>query len=276
MYAITAKVLLILAVLPGIFFMYQVYKLDKIEKEPMGLILKLIVGGIICVVPAFILELIGGLIIEGIYSPLVYSLVENFIVVACVEEGCKMAALHICSWKDKEFNYRFDAIVYAVAVGVGFAISENVSYAFSYGFYNTLFRAVTAIPAHVIFAIFMGHFYGAAKQAYEQGNMAGKRNSMLAAFFVPVVLHGCYDFIASSGSAILTLVFFVFIVALDFVAYKKIKIYSSEDEQIVFEPEEMEAPTVDLGVAPSSVVVEDTLSDAEKAIADLENKYNNM
>ena len=33
--------LLLLALLPPIFLMYRVYKADKVEKEPVGLVLKL-------------------------------------------------------------------------------------------------------------------------------------------------------------------------------------------------------------------------------------------
>ena len=48
-------------------------------------------------------------------------------------------------------------------VALGFAAFENVKYVYSYGFATGLVRAVTAVPGHAIFGVFMGYFYGYAK-----------------------------------------------------------------------------------------------------------------
>ena len=42
--------------LPAIILLIYVYKMDRVEKEPVGLILKLVIFGAICTVPAGILE----------------------------------------------------------------------------------------------------------------------------------------------------------------------------------------------------------------------------
>lgn len=52
-------------------------------------------------------------------------------------------------------------------IALGFAVLENISYSIGYGWGTALIRAVTAVPGHACFGVFMGAFYGFAKQ-YER------------------------------------------------------------------------------------------------------------
>ena len=74
-----------------------------------------------------------------------------------------MIALATQTWKNPNFNFKYDGIVYAVFVGMGFAIFENIKYVLEYGLLTGILRAMTAIPGHCAFAIIMGTFYGSAK-----------------------------------------------------------------------------------------------------------------
>lgn len=247
------RMLFNLAVFPGIFLLYKVYKLDKIEKEPIGLILKLLVGGILTIPFAAGAESLFGGILEELFDveSLAFIFLENYLVVALAEEGFKKIALKLFSWKNKEFNYTFDGIVYAVSVSMGFAIVENIMYVFDDGITTALLRMVTAVPAHAIFAIFMGFYYGLAKKAEphtrvtmvesEEGitevpEQIGDRKLMKRykrlALWVPVFLHGTYDFCASLGTVASFIAFVVFVVVLDIVALKKIKKSSADDTAI--------------------------------------------
>ena len=78
------------------------------------------------------------------------------IFVGLIEEGSKFFFLYRFTWKDKAFNYRFDGIVYAVFVSLGFAALENVFYVFNYGTGVALQRALLTIPGHMSFAVYMG------------------------------------------------------------------------------------------------------------------------
>jgi hypothetical protein len=60
------RLLIILASLPGILLIAYVYKQDKIEKEPKGLLIKLMLFGVLSIIPAVIAELIGGAILFAI------------------------------------------------------------------------------------------------------------------------------------------------------------------------------------------------------------------
>ena len=51
----------------------------------------------------------------------------------------------------------------------------------------------------------------------------------IAAFLIPVIIHGAYDFIATSENEILICLFFVYIVLLDITAIRSLRRYSKND-----------------------------------------------
>ncbi|MGI6722436.1 MAG: PrsW family intramembrane metalloprotease [Anaerovoracaceae bacterium] len=226
-------VLLAAALIPPLFLIFQVYRIDRVEKEPLGLLIKLFIFGAIAVVPAVLLEMLGtDILLDGLFSgsgTLVRRIVENFIVVALVEEGCKRFFLKRGSWRHPAFDYCFDAIVYSVVVSLGFAALENIGYVFQYGLQVAAMRAVTSIPGHCIFGIFMGHYYGMARMADAWGDKKRSRSMLRKSLWVPVFLHGFYDFTASMDNSIVTIVFFVYLVVLDIVAIRSIRRYSRQD-----------------------------------------------
>lgn len=229
-------ILLIAAIVPPLFLMVQIYRMDKIEREPVGLIVKLFLFGVLSVIPTAFVESAGdAFVMQGLFggSQSAFArLIEYFLLVALVEEGFKYLFLKIGSWNNKNFDYCFDAVVYAVAVSLGFALFENIGYVSQFGIQVAGMRAITAIPGHCIFGIFMGHYYGLAKMAEVDGNHAVKKSMLRKALWVPVLLHGFYDFAASSGTEIMLLVFFAFIIIVDVIAYRRIKAYAASDTKV--------------------------------------------
>ena len=217
--------LLLVAVAPAAFLLYQVYKCDPVEKEPTKLLVILLVLGAVSTIPAMILEGIGfDTILSGWHGgKYSYLFVSNFIVIALVEEGCKFIFLNIKTWKNSAFDYIFDGIVYAVFVSLGFAIAENILYVFQYGLGTGILRAFTAIPGHCLFAVFMGYFYGQAKYADAHGLSGAKVLNLFSALAVAVLLHGTYDFLASLDNAGYLLGFYAFLIAVAIVGYKLVK-----------------------------------------------------
>ena len=224
-----------LAIIPGIILLVYVYRHDTIEKEPAGLIIKLLFFGVLSALAASVIELIGGYILGAIFysDSLIYRVIMYFIVVAGSEEGMKYLFTKWGSWKDRAFNYRFDGIIYAVSVALGFAVFENILYVTEYGFQTALVRAVTAVPGHTVFGLFMGYFYGNAKLCEASGNTAGMKNRLKMAILVPLILHGIYDFFATDQSILAGIIFDIFVVALDIIAIKRLKRSSAEDVRIV-------------------------------------------
>ena len=59
---ITAAMLIpaVLAIVPAVFLLIKVYRADKLDKEPKGLLVSLVFLGILSTFAALITELIGG------------------------------------------------------------------------------------------------------------------------------------------------------------------------------------------------------------------------
>ena len=161
-----------------------------------------------------------------------HTIVMAFLVVAVAEEGAKFLFLYWRTWRDPNFNYRFDGIVYAVFVSLGFAAFENISYVMGYGLTTAIARALLAIPAHMGFAVFMGYFYSRAKKCADEGNMRGKRRNLSAALLVAVLLHGFYDACALLGTLLSALVFLAFVVAMYILVIRLVKRESRGDEPV--------------------------------------------
>ena len=100
-----------------------------------------------------------------------------------------------------------------------------------YGFGTALVRAVTAVPGHACFGVFMGAFYGMARRYANYGYERASKNCCRLAVLVPMVLHGIYDFIASSEDAS-EWVFLIFVAALFFVTSRMVKRLSQTDRYI--------------------------------------------
>ena len=221
------------AVIPAILLIIYIYKKDKVEKEPPALIIALVVLGVVSTFGAIVTETIGQLILRPFsYYPTVgYMIVLNFIVVGLSEEGFKFLLMKLPTWRNPAFNYRFDAIVYAVCVSLGFALFENINYVMQYGMATAAVRAVTAVPGHACFAVFMGIWYGQAKICASRGDRAGARRNQLLAVIVPTIVHGAYDFIATIGGG-LTVAFVAFVIVMFIVAFRLVRAGSITDAPI--------------------------------------------
>ncbi len=227
-------ILTYIALIPPIILMWLIYKQDLVESEPIGLVLQMFLLGCLVPVIVFLVDLPFTILVSFFGSGLLYHAAYYFIKVALVEEGGKMLMLRLRIWNNKEFNYRFDGIVYSVAVSIGFAAIENLMYVFNYGILTGLMRAVTAIPAHTMFSIFMGYYLGEAKYytVLRKKELAkrNKRNALL----VPVLLHGAYDFIATIQIPVFSLIFWIFVAVTDILAISKVISYARKDKALVF------------------------------------------
>ena len=212
--------LLLIAIAPVVIILFYVYFRDKYEKEPVKLLVKAIAAGALSVLPIILVEtfLTGFYTMEdGLFGAFWHA----FVVAGFTEELFKFLALYLLIWKNPNFNEKFDGIVYAVFVSLGFAMVENIMYVTGYGFDVGLKRAWTAVPAHAIFGITMGYYFGIAHM-YEEL----RKKYLLRALLVPILLHGIYDFILMSGLPALLALFIPFLIYLYFSGLKKMKVIS--------------------------------------------------
>ena len=183
--------LMFIALLPAVVLVVYICHKDRTEKEPPALLAKLLGYGALSCLPAIVVELILSAIIEQLHVRNAYLgyFLEAFVVAGLTEETCKFLFLRT-TWRSPAFDYQFDAIVYAVMVALGFAAFENVKYVYSYGFATGLVRAVTAVPGHAIFGVFMGYFYGYAKLSDYWGRDDDRKAYLALSVVVPVLMHG--------------------------------------------------------------------------------------
>lgn len=211
-----SEFLIAISILPVVLINNYIYNKDK-EKEPKKLLKKLTIGGVlscfgVLAISAF-LPLISPIFgVEDTSTLNNFELAINvFIGVALVEEFCKFIFVYWFSYNQKEFDYIYDMIVYAVYVSLGFALFENILYVITGGLTTGLVRAFTAVPMHASMGVLMGHFLGEAK--YNELNNKSGLSYKLLALFVPTLVHGAYDYSAFQGSwALLIMVLVVFVI----------------------------------------------------------------
>ena len=249
------------ALIPAVTLCIYVFKKDRVEKEPIGLLLGLLfLGGLICF-PAAEIEGVLFELFDMIFSPFtvvyegelyllgtafkIYNACKYFIGVALVEEGLKFLVLFLVTRKNKNFNSLFDGLIYAVFVSLGFAALENVFYVVENGWINAFMRAVMSVPGHMFFAVLMGyyyslwHMYEKAKQQECSLKQAGLINRgsiefsgttyLLFSLLVPILAHGLYDYCCTLGTVLATISLYAFIIFLYFYCFRKIKNMSKGD-----------------------------------------------
>ena len=244
-------VLTLLAVIPSVFLLIKVYQADKVEKEPAPLLFKLFIKGLesaffAAVVEALLINfglntLVHLGLIEGEGSFL-YHAIEAFLIVAVAEEGFKYYFLKKTTWNHPAFDYRFDAVVYAVFVSLGFATIENILYVWGSqiesgtGLQLSVYRGVLSVPAHCVFAVAMGIHYGAAKYAQGHEQFDLEEAGLRKAFLVPVLMHGFFDFALMMNQPLYTGLFFLFVILADYRALKAVGRASQTDTRVYKSP----------------------------------------
>lgn len=182
--------LVILAVLPGLLVCGAVYWADKYEREPLVPLVLCFGLGAGITFPAIYLEKMAIKWVGEIGQDPVLTFLLAFGAIAPVEEILKWLALLLGAFIWRFFNEPFDGIVYSVMIAMGFATVENLIYIDLFGHETAVLRSVTAVPAHLVFAIALGYYAGLAKF-----NPKERTHLLLRGLLVAILLHGTYDFL---------------------------------------------------------------------------------
>lgn len=210
--------LILIAIAPVAIIAFYVWYRDHYEREPLAMVLKAMAAGVLIVLPVIVVENFLARMGESL-TGLLSVAYTAFVVAGFTEEFFKYLVLYFLIWKSRDFNDKYDGIVYATFISLGFAGMENVMYVLESGLTTGIMRAVTAVPAHAIFGITMGFYFGLAK-FYN----ARQKEFKAKALWLPVVLHGVYDFILMTGIAWLWIVFVGFVIYLYISGLKRMKI----------------------------------------------------
>ncbi len=228
--------LLFASVLPVVILALYIYNKDK-DKEPIGLLIKLFIGGVgslfITVVFSMILGNFFPIILADTSTLSFTQLIFHvFFGVALIEEFSKWLILYHTSYNHYEFDQVFDMVVYSAFVALGFACFENILYVFQNGMGTAVIRGLLAVPGHFCDGIFMGYYLSMAKVADINHNYSSMRKYKFLSLFVPMMLHGIYDFCLFSGNFGFIIIFFVFIICLYIKSFKRIKKMSLDNKRL--------------------------------------------
>ncbi|HAB65837.1 MAG TPA: hypothetical protein DCE23_00570 [Firmicutes bacterium] len=218
--------LFVLALLPSIVLGWFIYKKDKFGKESKSLLIQLLVGGICSAFLTEVLSSVYDLIFPNL-SLTKFSFINEkelvvavFIGIGFIEEFSKWIFLKNFTWKNKEFDHIYDAIVYAVFVSLGFATLENILYIKgSPSLDLALKRAILSVPGHVFNAIIMGTFYGQAKKNLIEKNRFKMNINLLLSIIMPAIAHGFFDFLLLIGTKKILIIFYSFVAILYIISF---------------------------------------------------------
>ena len=241
-------IIILIATIPAIALMIYIYLQDNHEKEPIGLLLGIFGLGILSCIPSAFLEWVATYVMDSLFGGVnfyVYWFIYAFLGVAIIEEFFKFLAARLLTWRNKNFNYKFDGIVYCLFGSMGFAATENIFYLFSEkmmtgsqsaAVHLGIQRGLLAIPLHAMCAIFMGYYYGNAKYAKSYGNRSGCRTNLLLGLLIASLLHGFYDFCLFTGDQNLYYVFLVFVVVADIFTIVRIILARKHNQAMYVQP----------------------------------------
>lgn len=158
------------AIIPMMIYLIIIWKFDRYDREPFGLVLQNYLWGAI---GAIFFAIIGSGIIASILSIVIHSQMtldrtETILVAPFIEELTKGLFLLI-TFSNKKFDNITDGIVYGGAIGLGFGMTENFLYFIAYG--TTLSEWLTIVLIRTLFSGIMhcvstatfGAFLGYAK-----------------------------------------------------------------------------------------------------------------
>ena len=249
------RLLFWLAILPSALLAARVLAYDRIEHEPVGLLIKIFIAGALSCIPAAIIETLGEMGIasvtdnRGLMAVLTYLL-----LVPIAEEGVKFAALNRVH-HNPNFNYTFDGIVYGVMAALGFATLENVLYVLdNMSIEVALMRGVLSVPLHCTCGVFMGYYYGVARGQEVRGVPSEARRARKMAMLIPCIIHGVYDYSLATESASMLVGGLIFTVFVFWMGARQVRVASANDAPIMVSLEGLTKPLPHEGFGLSSLV----------------------
>ncbi|ABK61358.1 PrsW family intramembrane metalloprotease [Clostridium novyi] len=221
--------LFIIAVIPGVLLAILIYLVDRYDKEPIDVLIKVIILGSISVIPTIVIEKF--LTSLNYFSGLLKVAFNAFIVAGLTEEFFKREVVLKSVFNKEVFNEKLDGIIYCSFSALGFATVENIMYVVfdvSSSYYVGLYRAIFSVPAHLLFGVTMGYYMSLSKFSSDR---VLKGKFLKKSLLIPVLFHGIFDFILMSKNMFLAICFLPFIAYLWLINLRKLNKYYLESKE---------------------------------------------
>ncbi len=251
----------LVALVPALLLCSYVFNVDSKEKEPISLLAILFGLGAVIYIPVIFLEEYSFDIIKAImgehvfydfggmasYTSNGYQLLHNalnaLLGTALIEEVLKFGVLFLVTHRNKNFNCLFDGIVYSLFVTLGFAVAENIYYAYIGGWNTLLLRVLSSLPGHIMFGIIMGYCYTVWHTFFIAGRIEKKFDNITVkkpfrswyflaiTILLPVIIHGLYSFVSFYHFSKITWLFIVAIAVVYVICFLSIRKFAASDSE---------------------------------------------
>ncbi len=205
--------IIFISILPIFIIAIYFYKKD-VHKEPIKLLQKLFISGILAGLLVIIISLIYNYLIPN-YQTITNNhflniFIYSFIFVSLIEEVSKWLMIYKISYHNQEYDEFYDIILYSIFVALGFACFENLLYNLpNNNVYVAIVRGMTAIPAHVCYQTFMGYYLTLSKLYKNK-----KKFYITLSLIIPIILHGIYDLLLYLENTIFVFIFLIFLITI--------------------------------------------------------------
>lgn len=183
--AITFLKMLLLLLLPGLFWLYFFAGNKGIFKSTRRALLPVFVMGIMVCIPAFAVEFFCVVLTRLTENPLTI-LISSFFIIGPLEEYLKSLAVDVGGYNKNERCGIPQLLAWYFAAAIGFASIENVLYYMAAGSKVFFFRIVLTTLAHVACSGIIAYFIGLFEDKPGLGFAIG--------FFFAMLVHGGYDY----------------------------------------------------------------------------------
>ena len=119
--------------------------------------------------------------------------VANILIVGPVEELSKFLTFIFLTTIIKSIKEPRDAVIQAASVALGFALVENIIYAWSGGLVLLLIRSFITIVGHMTYAAIWGFAWGAFKYSSANGRKSSDRYFIIPSLILSAMFHGLYN-----------------------------------------------------------------------------------
>jgi RsiW-degrading membrane proteinase PrsW (M82 family) len=219
-----------LAIAPVIALIIYLYQKDRHNIEPMNLLIYLFFSGSLSAIPVYFVEKL--LFFFNIFHGFASSLYTAFVIAGGVEEYFKRLIVIKLAYDNKSYDEKLDGIVYCGFSALGFAAVENIIYVLggmNDSLYMSITRGIFSVPAHMLFGITMGYYLSLSKFSKTEKI---RRLNYRKSYFIPVLLHGIYDFILISHLTNLLIIFVLFLIYLWKNSLDKLNEYVEDSKKI--------------------------------------------
>lgn len=211
------------AISPAVAIMTFIYLSKKIELEPLPLIMRMFMIGVVMVFPIMFIQY--AFTAEDLFQT---PLLNSMFMAGLLEEFFKWFFLLFAAYRHSDFDHHYDGIIYGVSISLGFATIENIIYLFANGIEIAVLRAIFPVSSHALFGIIMGYYLGKAKFSTTHQKLC-----LFLSLLIPFSLHSIYDYIITVQEQMWLYWIVPFMIILWVIGFRKIKVANKHHENMM-------------------------------------------